>query len=308
MALLGQEYSGSHVRSPSWWISLNAVLAISYRRRAETAQTPGAEERSWACAATALSATLDVLMRDTQLASVQALVSLAWFFVGTPNPQPAFMLVGCALRLALAIGLHVDCNEGSWSTIERCMRKKVFWIAASLDQELCLRTGRPTCHDLRDSQLSLPTHAPDALEIVTTTDGTKVDLCQAQAQFALIQAHIRHALPSGKLTSHDIPDGVHCLSEKLEKWSAEFAPAVAQTHAPRTCEHRGLMRLYISFCNAVIIVNRSCSTSYWASLDPTPGRHFPARTKNSTISCLNAARSIAGLSRVVPCTWESFFW
>ncbi|KAG5744281.1 hypothetical protein H9Q69_000031 [Fusarium xylarioides] len=111
ICLLGQQYSCTE--SPAWWVSLNSVLAIAQRRRAEAAQSAEAEDLAWAYASNALAGTWDVLMRSTQLSSVQALLAIAWFFVGTPNPQPSFMLVGCAVRLAHSIGIHVESQDPS---------------------------------------------------------------------------------------------------------------------------------------------------------------------------------------------------
>ncbi|SPO03655.1 uncharacterized protein DNG_06338 [Cephalotrichum gorgonifer] len=168
MALLGQQYSGTPTESPAWWASLNAVLAITQRRRAEISQDPSADEDlAWCYAANALGTTLDILMRNTQLLSVQALLSIAWFFIGTPNPQPSFMLVGNALRLAHSIGLHrANHGSASWDSIELYMRRKVFWIALSLDRELCLRTGRPPAHDLHHFQVDMPSDSLDDTEFV----------------------------------------------------------------------------------------------------------------------------------------------
>ncbi|KDN70726.1 putative fungal specific transcription factor [Colletotrichum sublineola] len=96
IALLGQQYSGESEKNPAWWTAFNAVLAISHRRRVEQGMSTD-KELMWSYAANALDTVLDILLRATQLMSVQALLTLAWFFLGTPNPQPSFMLVANAL-------------------------------------------------------------------------------------------------------------------------------------------------------------------------------------------------------------------
>jgi hypothetical protein len=126
MTLLGQQYSGTPSDSPAWWASFNAVLAISQRRRVESGHCgPEGEELVWGYAANALGTTLDVMMRNTQLISVQALLCIAWFFLGTPNPQPSFMLTGSSVRLAHSIGLHKSDHAVSMGSIEQETRNKV---------------------------------------------------------------------------------------------------------------------------------------------------------------------------------------
>ncbi|KAJ0278424.1 hypothetical protein COL940_007282 [Colletotrichum noveboracense] len=155
IALLGQQYSEESERSPAWWTAFNAVLAISHRRRVEEG-TSTDKELVWSYAANALDTVLDILLRATQLMSVQALLTLAWLFLGTPNPQPSFMLVANAIRLAHSIGLHRKNCSSSLSPLERATRINVFWLAFSLDRELSLRTGRPPAQDFGDFDVDLP--------------------------------------------------------------------------------------------------------------------------------------------------------
>ncbi|TQN66484.1 Fusaridione A cluster transcription factor fsdR [Colletotrichum shisoi] len=155
IALLGQQYSGKSGRSPARWTAFNAVLAISHRQRVEEGKS-AQRERMWGYAANGLDTVLDILPRATQLISVQALLILAWFFLGTPNPQPSFMLVANAIRPAHSIGLYRKNYGASLSPIQRVTRINVFRPAFSMDRELSLRTGRPPAQDFGDFDVDLP--------------------------------------------------------------------------------------------------------------------------------------------------------
>ncbi|KAF7522531.1 hypothetical protein G7054_g12112 [Neopestalotiopsis clavispora] len=194
MTLLGQQYSGNPSDSPAWWASINAVLAISQRRRVENGQCDtNGEKLAWDYAANALGVTLDIMMRNTQLISVQALLCIARFFLGTPNPQPSFMLVGSAVRLAHSIGLHKIDHGACLSSIEQETRNKVFWIALTLDRELCLQTGRPPTHDLEHFRVQLPADClHDDSEIITIMNGSKLRLTKSHAELCLIQDLLIH--------------------------------------------------------------------------------------------------------------------
>ncbi|KAF5627065.1 DUF1446 domain protein [Fusarium sp. NRRL 52700] len=261
MCLLGQQYSGTCTESPAWWVSLNSVLAIAQRRRAEAAQSAEAEDLAWSYASNALAGTWDVLMRSTQLSSVQALLAIAWFFIGTPNPQPSFMLVGCAVRLAHSIGIHVESQDPSVSPAEANMRRKVFWIAICIDRELCLRTGRPPCHDLSAAYVDPPMGSVDDTEIIKTVDGHELNLFRGQIQLAMIQSAIYQGLQSGKASPNVVADSVADLLQKLDDWRAQFAPYLGGDSAGR-CEHHGLMRLYFSYYNAVIVIFKTLDEAY----------------------------------------------
>lgn len=313
MAHLGQQYSGTPTERPAWWASLNAVLAIAQRRRAEKAQDPSADEGlAWCYAANALGATLDILMRNTQLLSVQALLSIAWFFIGTPNPQPSFMLVGSALRLAHSIGLHTTNHDSSfWGPIELEMRGKVFWIAQSLDRELCLRTGRPPAHDLHDFHVDVPSDSLDDSETLIAVDGSRLNLFHAQAQLAVVQGRIYRLLHSNETSKVDggcLIDTVSTLNSQLDGWCSSFSPVFHPDQPLLDIEHHGLMRLYYSYYNCVIVVNRPHARQYWMPQNPEAPRDLSPSLKASIQRCLKAARSIVALSQTIPRKWKSFYW
>lgn len=312
MTLLGQQYSGSITDNPAWWASLNAILAIVLRRRVEKGQCPATDEvRAWDYAANALGSALDILMRNTQLISVQALLTIAWFFLGTPNPQPSFMFAGSALRLAHSIGLHKTDCDSSLGPIEHEMRPKVFWIALSLDRELCLRTGRPPAHDLHDFHVELP---PDSVvddsDAITTMNGATLNVSRAQARLAMVQGCIYRKLYSSESlenASH-VADSVLTLNEHLEKWRTSLNPAFIPNQAIQKGEHPGLVRLYYSYYNCVIVTNRAYCREYWMALNMTTAPELTTSIRASIHLCLEAARSIAALSFVIPHNWTSFHW
>ncbi|KAH7003083.1 fungal-specific transcription factor [Fusarium venenatum] len=307
MALLGQHYSGTGTDSPSWWVSLNAVIAIAQRRRAEAAQSAADEDLAWGYASNALAGTSEVLMRSTQLSSVQALLAVAWFFIGTPNPQPSFMLVGCAIRLGHSIGIHVDSQDPSLSPADKYLRKKVYGIATYMDLELCLRTGRPPCHNLNEVCIDPPGTSPDETEIVTTTGGLKVNLYNAQMQLSSIRGSIYREINPNEPSPTGTTKSISSLIEKLESWQTEFAPAL-DGKSTQTYEHHGLIRLYLAYCHTLIIVNRTHSFKYWASPELMNTSALPSTITSSIENCIRTSRCIIELTKLVSDKWKSFHW
>lgn len=311
VTLLGQQYSGSLSDSPAWWASLNAVLAISQRRRFENGQCdPGGEDIAWSYAANALGTTLDIMMRNTQLISVQALLCIARFFLGTPNPQPSFMLIGTAVRLAHSIGLHKTNHGTTADSIEQETRNKVFWVALTLDRELCLQTGRPPTHDLEHFHVQLPADCRhDDSEIITTMDGSKLRLTKSHAELCLIQDSIYNELYSSQSSSESscILESVSRLTARLNDWRATV-PGLLTDNPVCNGEHHGLIRLYYSYFNCVVLIHRPIAREYWQSFRLATASDLPEGINDSIRRCLTAARGIVYLLQSIPPTQKSFYW
>ncbi|KAK1635377.1 fungal-specific transcription factor domain-containing protein [Colletotrichum phormii] len=217
IARLGQQYSGDFDGGPAWWTSFNAVLAISQRRRVEQGASDD-KELAWGYAANALDTVLDILMRATQVISVQALLILAWFFLGTPNPQPSFMLVANAIRLAHTIGLHRKECSSSLSPVEKATRANVFRLAFSLDRELSLRTGRPPAQDFGGFEVDLPDSSLQHEFSTHVPLNGLINILIAASRLVVIQAKLysRIYLREG-IDPSTISDATQALGEDLEE-------------------------------------------------------------------------------------------
>ncbi|KAK2771023.1 fungal specific transcription factor [Colletotrichum kahawae] len=305
IALLGQQYSGESEKSPAWWTAFNAVLAISHRRRVEEG-TSTDKELMWSYAANALDTVLDILLRATQLMSVQALLTLAWFFLGTPNPQPSFMLVANAIRLAHSIGLHRKNCGTSLSPLERATRINVFWLAFSLDRELSLRTGRPPAQDFGDFDVDLPNLQlqPDCGNSVSRGASSNVFL--AGARLAVIQAKLYSEIYlSENLQPVDIKRKTADLHRDLEDWRVSFALCPNLQRHPELTKQAAILRLNYTYYHSVILVHRAQSDVEWRSSNSGGPR---TSSSKSIERSLQAARSILRIGPFVPETWSSFLW
>jgi hypothetical protein len=305
MILLGRQYSDDPFDNTAWWASLNAVLAIAIRRRAEISQCTSTEsDVAWGYAANALDAVLDIMMRNTQLISVQALLILAWFFLGTPNPQPSFMLAGSALRLAHSIGLHKGDCDSIRGLVEKETRNKVFWCALTLDRYICFRTGRPSAQDSSDFKVELPGMFSEDI-----SDG--LDVLHANAGLALLQESIYRRLYSSEALSHQsapIPEIVAKLDQQLQDWITDVTPAFDPRQMPPKGSHSTRIRLYFTYYNCVIAVHRAHGRQYWMPVNIQRLPHPSSSISESIQRCSGVARLIAGLLDLIPPHWKSFCW
>ncbi|KAK9784057.1 putative Zn(2)-C6 fungal-type domain-containing protein [Seiridium cardinale] len=313
MILLGQQYTPGFSSSPAWRVSFNAVLAIAQRRRFERSPSSAEDaDAAWGYAANALGAVLDVLMRNTQLLSVQALLSIAWFFKGTPNPQPSFMLAASALRLAHSIGLHKTSRHSSSRNADYDVRARVFWIAFSLDRELCFRTGRPPAQDFNDFQVDYPENFPDDdSETITTANGFKLRICEALSRLAVVQSGVYHKLYSSQVPTTEPNHVAACiqpLDDQLNQWCTSLMPAFNPEQPPKLGEHASLIRLYYSYYSCAIGIHRAHGSDYWTPLKVPAVPVLGSVVTASINKCIKAARSIAEMVESIPISWKSLAW
>lgn len=178
MNRLERQFSWNPDDSPSWWVSLNIVLAFSYRERAQMSADSDGTDNWQACfghVRNAMNAVVEVFMRNTDLLAVQGILGLALFFQGTPNSQALFMFAAAAMRLSHSIGLHRN-NIMRLTPSQVEERRRTYWIAFVLDADISLRVGRPPVQDLEDYDTPLPAEVPRDGKGVISLEGTEVNL------------------------------------------------------------------------------------------------------------------------------------
>ncbi|CAK9786790.1 unnamed protein product [Cutaneotrichosporon oleaginosum] len=97
------------------------------------------------------------LTTTTSLASVQALMLLSLYHYNAGERSSAWTFIGQAARIAVSMGMHRDGEDGNFDTIERNLRRLVWWQLFIFEQTLSLDLGRPgSGTDLSDVTVALP--------------------------------------------------------------------------------------------------------------------------------------------------------
>ncbi|KAH8727025.1 fungal-specific transcription factor domain-containing protein [Phaeosphaeriaceae sp. PMI808] len=128
-------------------------------------------------------------MQQADLAAIQALLGMAIFLQGTPNPQPASILTAAAIRLSYGLGMHRNELGGGLPLIEAQQRQRVFWVAYCLDKDFSLRFEQPSIINDNDMNVHLPEADPrDGLNLMhTASDGSAVNYFRLRIHLAVIQ-------------------------------------------------------------------------------------------------------------------------
>ena len=215
------ESMDTNISDPGWWACLNVVLALTHRFRG-TATLDGEEDReAWGYFQNALAVSNQLTTMHSTLSSVQALLGMSILIQGTPNQGPVSLLTSSAIKLAQSMDLHRRCQELSLSAAEIEQRKRVFWIAYSLDKDISLQTGHPPTQDDDDMDVELPVENNRA----PTRPGepNNADFFNSRVRLAMIQGQIYKRLCSVKATRQSVTDRVSAAKEleaMLQIWRA----------------------------------------------------------------------------------------
>lgn len=324
MHLVERQYSKDPYQGSGWWASLNVALAIAHRLRVMSNLVPHEEdEKAWGYMKNAMAVFSELTMRNTDLLSVQALLGMALYMQGTPNPQPSSLLVGTAIRLSHNIGLHKRGTGFNLNPIEIEQRKRVFWIAYMLDKDLCIRSGRPFAQDDDDMNVDLPDIDPeDNIGNIPLADGKgKMNLFRVMCEFALIESKVYkklYATKATKQTDGELLQTIGELDQELEDWKdrmpIEYRPEneIQASHTPLILH---VVMLHFTYYNCLTTIHRmSIHRGYWTSrlsnfaIQGLNAKPLNPRVFNSAALCTSAARASISLLKYIPQGDSSVVW
>ncbi|KZZ96535.1 Transcription factor [Moelleriella libera RCEF 2490] len=329
MHLVERQYSRDPYEGSGWWASLNCALAIAHRLRVMSNLVPQDEdEKAWAYLKNAMAVFPELTMRNTDLLSVQALLGMALFMKGTPNPQPTSLLIAAAIRLSHSIGLHKRGTGFNLNPIEIEQRRRVFWIAYMMDKDLCLQSGRPAVQDDDDMNVELPDSDPeDNIGNIPLADGKgKMNLFRLMCEFTVIEGNVYKRLYSTKATKQsdgELLNTIGELDQQLEEWKdripVDFRPEheIKASHTPLILH---IVMLHFNYYNCLTTIHRmSIHHGYWTSrlsnyaIQGLNSRPLNPRVFSSAQLCTAAARASIALLKYVPqgdfsCVWLILYY
>ena len=252
------------VNDPGRWACLNVVLALAPQFQHGPAQDVKEDCETWCYFQTAFAVVGQLMTMHVTLWSVQALLGMALVLQGTPNQGPVSLLVSAAMKLAHRMGLHKRCQNPNLSPAEIEERKRVFWIAYSLDKDLSLRMGQPSAQDDDDMDVELPSETDSSL--FYADELTRMNSFNFRARLAMIQGQIYKRLYSVKATNQAVAERVVAATElesMLQSWRAsvpielmqDYHESFLQMPISGTIGHAIILQL--SYFNSLAIVYNS---------------------------------------------------
>ena len=195
---------------------------------------------------------------------LQVLIGMALVIQSTPNQGPVSLLVSAAMKLAHRMDLHRSCQNPDISAAEIEERKRVFWIAYSLDKDLSLQMAQPLAQDDDDMDVKLPSEMDSGL--IYPGETTKMDYFNFRTRLAMIQGQIYKHLYSVKATKQTVAERVVAATEleaMLQSWRASVPMDYMQDYAglflqqPVSATIRQPVILQLLYFNSLTIVYNS---------------------------------------------------
>ncbi len=296
-------YNTTRESDPAWYASLNIIFLIG---RGVARKDNGRDfvcERYFNNASSVFS---ELLFNSPSLLAVQATIGMAFVMQAGEDPHPAYVLVGCASRLAQAIGLHRRLDGYGLSPRDVEQRKNVFWIVLGLEKGISIRSGRPSVFSDDDIGVELPSKDPSANQDLDKPDSV-LDSFRSVATLALLESRVYSKLYSAR--SHTKPElerlkWVGALDTELQQWRDELPPLI-RPESPIRCHPKHLMHVIImhfAYYNCLVAIHRgSVHHGSWINTKKPEtvrdakmaGLH--PRVFESGPICLKAARQVIGL-------------
>ncbi|KAL4991562.1 fungal-specific transcription factor domain-containing protein [Aspergillus falconensis] len=307
------------LRTPCW-ASVNVVFALGIAFRIKDRAVAHSEhQRSWLFIKNAFGTFHDLCLGQPNLWSIQALLGMSIFFLGTMSAEPCCFLAAAAIRMSEQLGLGRLKENVALSSEDLEHRRRIFWIAYCLDREISIRFGRPPTQSDEDMSIDIPTATltGDVRIMPLASKHEEFDAFRAHCRLATIKGQLYKDLYSAAAKDRPLPEimaSVGTLDKMLQNWREDLPseyrpeshglPSVPQPTMSMT------LLLHCSYFNCIIamhrlIASRGIQTSGdllrqyrdLSSSDPPP---YTSRVFESESLCANAARASIRLMRYMP--------
>ncbi|KAJ5520711.1 hypothetical protein N7463_001164 [Penicillium fimorum] len=256
---------------PGRWASLNVVLAIGFMLRVKGSSFVQVEhQKSWLFMKNALGVLNELCFGPPDLWTVQALLGMIVFLLGTLSSQPCGHLISSVVQICHEIRLERSEDGSGLFPEELEHRRRIFWIAYCLDKEISLRDGIPLAQRDDDMDVLLPMEAPlDNIGTMPTTDQQETfNAFRSACELALINSQVHkhlYSLAAADRPFVEVAAAVTMLNQKLQQWKdsipTEFRPDLQRISAfPQSPTAAALLLLHFSYFNCLIAIHRVTAT------------------------------------------------
>lgn len=312
-----QDYTRDRPEDSAWWAILNIVVALSIRLNPDRKEL---NDKACEYAQNAFNVIPDLTMKQPDLITIQALLGMAIFLQGTPNPRPSSVLIAAAIRLSHSLGMHRREFCKGLLPIEAEQRQRVFWVAYCLDKDFSLRFEQPPIINDNDMDVDLPEEEPqDGLGLMNIAGGAStVNYFRLRIHLAVIQSKAYtdlYSVRAQKLSEGEKLDAVQRLDHLLEDWKNGLPVGLRPNNlvtsvSPLSVVH--ILVLHLLYFNCLTTVHRvSFQNSFWRKAIMRENRGLgtvQSQLCHSASRCVEAARASMHLMKLAPqgdyaCTW-----
>ncbi|KAL3417968.1 C6 transcription factor [Phlyctema vagabunda] len=206
-----------------------------------------------------------LIINTSNLMNIQALLLTQLYQHNNRERNSAWMLLGCAARMAIALGIHQERSTGGFDEVDRDMRRQVWWTLYNFEHTLCMMLGRPTSIDETDMNVELPSEA--------VIDSLPTQQIPDISQLSVPIGYLEHSVRLTKLVirikfeMYDRPDdplqpdlkaiSANKLLDALDEWYHNLPPSLhLESMSPIRKHQRAVLSLHIQFRHTQSLVCR----------------------------------------------------
>ncbi|KAL2850032.1 fungal-specific transcription factor domain-containing protein [Aspergillus pseudodeflectus] len=316
MQLVEWQYTQQTCDDAARWASINIILALAHEYRFSNSQKSEKDrEKAWLYYKNALSVFPELVMRRTDLLSVQALLGMALFLRGNSSTQSTVPVVTAAIRSSHRMGLHREIPRPYLGKIEQEQRRNVFWIAYVIDQSISIRLGNAPTQHFDDFDVEIPSDENAAGLVMADNKLFFPRLCRIAVLRSRIYRLFYSARALENKSTADICEMIHQLHAELDNWKSEC-------HFDILLKRRGSGEdflagfasagLFLVYYNSLIMIHRLpmlINFIYQSRADSVPEfdlKLILSQSSSSAAICVQAARDTLKLVNNLP--WGDIAW
>ncbi|OQE30452.1 hypothetical protein PENFLA_c003G05333 [Penicillium flavigenum] len=260
MKMVEWQYTQQTCDDAARWANINMVICLAYEYRYSNGpKSEKDKEKSELYFKNAMSVFTELALKRTDLLSVQALISMAFFLRGNSGTQSALPLITAAMRSGHRMGLHRNIARPELSPAEQEERRRVFWVTFVIDQSTCLRIGNAPSQHHDDFDVPLPEELEGDKHGETASN---IPFFRELCRMSLIKSHIYSRLYSVTALEKppvEIYKAVKELYAELEEWKRE-SPTLTEPKRKHTDSDFlfgfASIGLHFVYHNALIMIHR----------------------------------------------------
>lgn len=182
------------------------------------------------------------------LSNVQALLLLQLYEHNAGERNAAWMLLGQAARMAIALGMHRETHDPGLDTVEQNLRRLVWWTLQQFEMNLSMALGRPSTLELVEVTARVPEEA------IMDRNDFPTDYPEHYRRLIGISWRAKQLLARTSARYSNEQELLQCLAVtqevlgQLDSWHAQLPPQLSPNWPfamPRQC--RAVLLLLINF-------------------------------------------------------------
>jgi hypothetical protein len=201
----------------------------------------------------------DMIMGDMEMVNIQVILGLSFLFLNGPDLRPSAVFLAAALRLAHSMGFHRSEGYENCTAAEAIQRRRVWWIAYVLDQEVCSRTHQPPILRDEDIDVDIPSDidGPGFVHTIDDSYEEKFYFFRSRVQLARIQTRCYDCLFSVNAKKRD-PAETAAMTRDIRTALKDWRASIPPCFSPTNLAQRGEISVVPRFCVMLYSANLKC--------------------------------------------------